>query len=170
MRAAFPDGWIAIFCPRRNAPPVKVPVTTVPIPCRLKTRSTGRRGFPMSRGGGVLVNSRASANFSSFKPRPLSMDVGTIGRIGKGCVAQIFADGSDPARFVLRQINFCQRDHGARDAEIRENLQVLFGLRHPAVVGRDEQAAPNRSSRHPRPCSSQNLRGPARPRFPAEMR
>ena len=39
--------------PRRNVPPNSVPVTTVPMPGSVKTRSTGSRGLPMSRGGGV---------------------------------------------------------------------------------------------------------------------
>ena len=40
---------------------------------------------------------------------------------------------------VLREIDFRERDNGAADAEVGENLQMFFGLRHPAIVGRDDQ-------------------------------
>ena len=65
MRAFFPPGWSTTDWPRRNVlPPVNVPVTTVPIPCNLKTRSTGKRGLPMS--GGRRHN-REDARESGFQ-------------------------------------------------------------------------------------------------------
>ena len=46
---------------------------------------------------------------------------------------------SSDAFLVLREIDFRQRYNRVSDAKIRQNLQVLFGLRHPAVVGRNYQ-------------------------------
>ncbi len=60
-------------------------------------------------------------------------------RIGKRGLAQFFADRGDSALLVLREINFRERDDGATDSKIGENLQMLFRLRHPAIVGRDDQ-------------------------------
>ena len=70
MRAVFPDGWITIFWPRSNEPPVNVPVTTVPMPWRLKTRSTGRRGLPISRGGAVSASTRRERGFQIIQAAP----------------------------------------------------------------------------------------------------
>ena len=39
----------------------------------------------------------------------------------------------------LSEITFCQRNNDAPNAEITQNLEMLFGLRHPAVVCRDHQ-------------------------------
>ena len=51
---------------------------------------------------------------------------------------------------VSRQINFRQRNHGAGDAKISQDLQMFLGLRHPTVVrGHDEQGEINRpDARH----------------------
>src|SRR5207302_1413036 len=35
----------------------------------------------------------------------------------------------------LTQITFCERDHDPLYTEIKQNLQMLFRLRHPSVVG-----------------------------------
>src|ERR1700723_627572 len=51
---------------------------------------------------------------------------------------------------MLDEIDFRQRDHGAAHAEVGEDLQVLFGLRHPAVVGSDDQ---QRQSMEPTPAT-----------------
>ena len=42
---------------------------------------------------------------------------------------------------VIHQIGFGQRDHAAGGPEVTEDLQVLFGLGHPAVIsGHHEQS------------------------------
>jgi hypothetical protein len=41
--------------------------------------------------------------------------------------------------FDAAQIAFRQRDHTSFHPEICQDLQMLFGLRHPAVVGGDNK-------------------------------
>ena len=60
-------------------------------------------------------------------------------RVGERRVAQFCANRGNRGLFVLREIDFRQRHHGMTHAEISENLQVLFGLRHPAIIGCDDQ-------------------------------
>ena len=66
IQVALPEGCMTIRCPLCRAPPSSVPVTTVPMPGSVKTRSIGRRGFPMSREGGVRP---ARARSSPLIPR-----------------------------------------------------------------------------------------------------
>ena len=39
----------------------------------------------------------------------------------------------------LSEIAFCERDYDSFYTEIKQNLQVLFGLRHPPVIRRHGQ-------------------------------
>jgi hypothetical protein len=41
--------------------------------------------------------------------------------------------------FVPAQIGFCESHHRSFDSEVSQNLQMLFSLRHPAVVGSNDQ-------------------------------
>ncbi len=54
-------------------------------------------------------------------------------RIRKRCVSELFtnliSDDVDSAKVALGE-----RNHGALHAEVIEDLQVLFTLRHPAVI------------------------------------
>ena len=52
--------------------------------------------------------------------------------------------------FVLSQIDFCQGNHCVTHVQIAQDLQMLLGLWHPAVVrGDDEQRQINRAdARH----------------------
>ena len=101
MRAFFPDGWIATVWPRRSVPPVNVPVTTVPMPCNLKTRSTGNRGLPMFAGGGVFCQNRCEGGFQMVEPRPVTTDVGTIGASANGVSRNFSRIAATHAIFVL---------------------------------------------------------------------
>jgi hypothetical protein len=49
-------------------------------------------------------------------------------------IPNLFRDDVSPS-----QIAFRKRDHGALHAEICQNLQVLFGLLHPSVIGGDDK-------------------------------
>ena len=63
----------------------------------------------------------------------------------KGSIAQLVADLCGDL-IDLSQIAFCECDHGPFHPEISQNLQMLFGLRHPAVIGRnDKQREINRA-------------------------
>ncbi len=43
-----PEGTISTSCPTRSEPSINVPVTTVPEPAMVKTRSMRSRGLPLS--------------------------------------------------------------------------------------------------------------------------
>ena len=60
IRARNPPGSMATSWPARKVPSMSVPVTTVPKPEMVKTRSTGRRGWPRSRRGCVSSSSTRS--------------------------------------------------------------------------------------------------------------
>ncbi len=40
---------------------------------------------------------------------------------------------------LVSKIRLCDRNDRSFDPEVSQNLDVLFGLRHPSVVGRDDQ-------------------------------
>ena len=65
--------------PTEKLPSSSVPVTTVPNPERLKTRSAGSRGRPRSRFGGVSARIRSRATCSSASPLPVRAETRTTG-------------------------------------------------------------------------------------------
>jgi hypothetical protein len=60
-------------------------------------------------------------------------------RVRERGTRQARADRGDGGGFVGGQVDLGQGDDGAGDSEILEDLQVFFGLGHPAVVGRHHQ-------------------------------
>src|SRR6266481_184392 len=74
-----------------------------------------------------IFNSFASANRN-----------GNNRGVCKRGIAQLVADLSGDV-VDLPQIAFCECYHGALHPEISQNLQMLFGLRHPAVVRSDNE-------------------------------
>ena len=67
-------------------------------------------------------------------------------RLGEWRIRQVFAELGLDSFFVFRKVNLGQRDHGARDTEVSQDLQMLLGLRHPAVIRRHhEQRQINRT-------------------------
>ena len=79
----FP-GCNTAFWPFSSTPPLSVPVTTVPIPFRVNTRSTASRGLPRSRGGGVCESTVDNSSFSSSIPSPVRDDTGTMATSSSG--------------------------------------------------------------------------------------
>ena len=69
----------------------------------------------------------------------MTTEVGTIGACSNGVPRRRARTSATAAAVVGGEIDFRQRDHGAPNAEIGEDLQVLLGLRHPAVVRRDDE-------------------------------
>ena len=59
-------------------------------------------------------------------------------RIGERCSIQLFANLLNDI-VDLAEIAFRQRDYDPLDAEVFEDLNMLFGLRHPTVVSRDHE-------------------------------
>ena len=68
MRAVGPSGVASTLSPTRSRPSSSVPVTTVPKPAIVKTRSMPSRGRPMSRGSGVPSRAASSVSFSASRP------------------------------------------------------------------------------------------------------
>ena len=83
-RSAMPPGLSTSRSPIATAPAVTVPVTTRPIPGRLKARSIGIRNKPA--GGPALRTALAARAFScrcrirAAMPSPVRLDTGKIGR------------------------------------------------------------------------------------------
>ncbi len=78
MRARVPGGNSATSSPTESASPVRVPVTTVPAPLIVKTRSTKSRARASS-GVGAAASIASSASRRSSTPSPVTDDTGTIG-------------------------------------------------------------------------------------------
>ena len=95
MRPRCPPGWISTSCPTRRVPCCKVPVTTVPKPVIVKTRSMGRRGRPMSRSSSRRcahsTRYRARARMSD-SPAPVTAEQGDDRRAAQGGGAQPLGD------------------------------------------------------------------------------
>ena len=94
----------------------------------------------MSRGGGVSASTRASVGLQiSRGPARSTTEVGTIGASANGLSCSRSRIAADCARFVRREVGLGQRHHGAAHAEVGEDLQMLLRLRHPPIVGGDNQ-------------------------------
>ncbi len=74
-------------------------------------------------------------------PSPVTVETGTISAVRAPVPAQAHADLLRDLVAPRRrnQIGFGQRDDAVRDAEQIDDGEVLDGLRHHAVVGRDDQ-------------------------------
>ena len=95
MRPRCPPGWISTSCPTRRVPCCRVPVTTVPKPVMVKTRSMGRRGRPMSRNSSRLLCSSSAASSAARmlgQARAGHGGAGNDGRAGQGGGAQPLGD------------------------------------------------------------------------------
>ena len=73
------------------------------------------------------------------EPSPGDHRSGNDGSVGKWAVLQPLTDCRDRTRFIRREIGLGQRHHGLAHAEVGEDLQMLFRLRHPPIVSRDNQ-------------------------------
>ena len=119
---------------------MSVPVTTVPAPVIVNTRSTKRR-VRASSGVGASRTSRSSAAIRSAKPVAVpgahrhDRCVGEHG--ARDPLAHLVGRERDAVR--VDQVGLRERDHAAGDPEHVEDLQVLLRLRLPALVGRDDE-------------------------------
>lgn len=62
---------------------------------------------------------------------------GVNGAVFEGAAGEGVADEFERELGVFGDIDFCEGDDGAGHAEVGEDVEVLFGLRHPAIVGGD---------------------------------
>ena len=73
-----PAGTISISCPRESEPSINVPVTTVPEPAMVNTRSIGSLGLPMSFLGSAELRSWSMAEIRSGRHSPVDADTAII--------------------------------------------------------------------------------------------
>ena len=88
MRVRNSPGTISTSSPTLNWPLLRVPVTTVPKPEILKTRSIGRRGWPLSGRGGTAASATAKACRKVSSPWPVRAETGMIGDFGQARAGQ----------------------------------------------------------------------------------
>jgi len=94
--------------------------------------------FAESGWGTSTLNSRASCAFNSSTPLPVVIDVRTIAASPNG-VSRVGRGPFPRPRLPLQRGQFRERDDDVPHPEINQNLQMLFRLRHPAVVSRDNE-------------------------------
>ena len=91
--------------------------------------------------------SRRARPTSASIPSPVLAETGTIGRRRQRGAGEPLAHVGlgERERLVVDEVALREGDHAPGDAEHVEDLQVLLGLRLPALVGRDhEQDEPHR--------------------------
>ena len=76
-------GNISTSCPTAKEPSTSVPVTTVPEPEIVKTRSIGNLGLPISRLGRAVFRTFSMISFNSSKPCPVTAETETTGAPAK---------------------------------------------------------------------------------------
>ena len=74
-----PAGTISTSWPTESEPSISVPVTTVPEPAMVKTRSMGRRGRPRSLRGAALPSCSSMVEISAGIPSPVRAETATMG-------------------------------------------------------------------------------------------
>ena len=120
----------------RDRPDQSVPVTTVPIPRRVKTRSTNRRDGRSTARACTCADARASAARSSASPSPVTALTATASADGTSSDASATASSS-----VLGVDRVCLRDRDdpLRDPEQMEHGEVLMGLRASSLSRVDHE-------------------------------
>ena len=61
------------------------------------------------------------------------------GGLSQWTILELLADFLFARAGVIHEIGFGEGHHAARCAEVAEDLQMLFGLRHPAIVRRHHE-------------------------------
>ncbi|MBA7679800.1 hypothetical protein ES703_88104 [subsurface metagenome] len=74
-----PGGIISTSCPTVSEPSINVPVTMVPEPAIVKTRSIGSLARPISCLGSIELKSSSIAGIKSDKPSPVTAETATTG-------------------------------------------------------------------------------------------
>ena len=142
-RTSPPPGVSARRSPAASVPDQSVPVTTVPIPCSVKARSTGqpRRARRPARGS-TRCRGRVERRAQLVEPGAAARR-GLDERSARPAPCRRAAPRR-PARarsraLVVDEVALGQRDHGGAHAEQLEDRDVLARLRHHAVVAGDDE-------------------------------
>ena len=141
MRLVKSCGSRTVSPPSDAAPATGMPATTVPKPLAEKARSSGMRKTPSARLG-VMDRTRPSrASRNGSNPSPVTFESGRIGapsrnvpcrkprQVGKHLL---------PPR-VVHPIDLRQRHQSVAKSQEGEDVEMLAGLGHDAVVGGHHQ-------------------------------
>ncbi len=148
-------------------PDHSVPVTTVPAPRTVNTRSTCRRSGPSEIRDATRAAARASAARSASNPTPLRTDTGTISAPGSNAAASAAARSGD-ARSVLviattptftpnaASTAACSRVWGITPSSAATTIRYRSMPVAPATIVRTNRSCPGTSTTETRPPGSDN--------------
>ena len=142
MRASRPLGARRTRSPARSVPDQSVPVTTVPMPRRVKTRSTGSRARPPR---GPRRQRRpppraAPPAARRARPRCARRPARTPRASSPAAAHRLLGVGRrQRGALLVHEVGLRQRDDQRPHPEQREDRQVLARLRHDAVVAGDAE-------------------------------
>ena len=149
-------------------PDQSVPVTTVPIPLRVKTRSTGSRATPSSR---CAAPAGAAGGFFQHTQQQRHALAGLGADADDGCVfvrraaQKIFDVGLNQLEHLLvDEVGLGDGDDALGDAEHLDDGHVLAGLGHDPVVSGDHQQEDVDAGGARRPCCARSARARGRRR------
>ncbi len=153
-RTEAPLGRAVSSSPGRTSPQCAVPVTTVPDPAIVNTRSTairnGRCGSSLALDAARARQHRVAHGSDPAAPEHRARDHRGAGERPPFQVALDLVP-AHLEQLPLHEIRLRERDHAAPHPEHLEDAQVLAGLRHhPFVGGHDQQRAvdPRRPGDH----------------------
>jgi len=97
----------------------------------------GEEGFLIEGRGREFAEGGKKGFLEGLEPIARVGGNGDDGGVGVGRVLQAFAHELGGEFDVLGDVAFGESDDDAGDSEVVEDVEVFFGLGHPAVVGRD---------------------------------
>ena len=140
---ALPAGKTSNSSSLRIVPETSVPVTTVPKPFMVKTRSMGRRASAVESLAGTSAAIRASACFSSSKPAPVRELTATIGEWhgSRNDPAQEFFDFQldHVESLAIHRVRLGQHRDAAPHRQQTADVEMLARLGLDRFVGGDHQ-------------------------------
>ena len=150
---------MASTSPTVTAPDHRVPVTTVPAPRTVKTRSTCSTGGPPPdpRARAARRPRRRAPQRSVIEPVARPRRHGTTARSRAPARAP-----PRPPRRRVREVGLGYRHHPAATPSAAQHRQVLARLRHHAVIGGHAPAETDRSRSPRRPSCARSARARAR--------
>ncbi len=142
-RAGRPPGSITTAWSRVSDPPVRVPVTTVPLPLAAKTRSIHSRGRDsvdrLRRRGDQVVERRPQVVETLTGRHRDRHDPRIVQERLRHVVADV--EHCQLAALVVDQIDLGEGDDAVADAEQFEDAEVLLRLRLPPLGRGDHEQA-----------------------------
>jgi len=138
LQATYPDdatvGTTSISSPTLIGPSTSVPVTTVPKPLIVNTRSMGRRGRPESGRAGDFSSNASRGGDKIREPSRLGAEILITGAPSREvpCSAVTTSAETSSSHSLSTKVDLGQRDQATPHLEQVEDLEVLPRLRHHA--------------------------------------